>query len=139
MRRTLKFVLIGLAWCATASLAGTIAAYWFLTPATRIIAEWHQPANIQYHSADPYTLSVEQWGFDLHAIPWQYTYMIWISSGREPQDYGHLVYLPLSPEGDDPDADISKSKVEWSNDGVTFIESTGHSLFIPKKAFTGGR
>jgi len=37
------------------------------------------------------------------------------------------------------DDHIRKSSVEWTEDGLTFKEITGHRLFIPKQMFIGGR
>ncbi|MEV6277472.1 hypothetical protein [Nocardia sp. NPDC051832] len=48
--------------------------------------------------------------------------------------YGHPVYLQST--GTEP---FESRAVEWSQDGVRIEFTSGHELFVPASAFTGGR
>lgn len=103
----------------------------------RIIAQWSQPPEISYQSFDPYTLSVVENSRKWNTIGWPHRYQLFIGRGME-IEYGH--YLDHSfPEDGDINDYIKNSKVAWNQEGVEFIEADGHRVFIPKKAFIGGR
>jgi len=76
---------------------------------------------------------------DYFIVPWEPTYEIFVGRGTSAPAYGHSVRYSFHPGYTNREVHIRSSKVEWSPDGVTFIEGSGHRLFIPKPMFVGGR
>jgi hypothetical protein len=108
----------------------------------RVIAEWKQTSSVNYKSYDPYYLSVVEgkveWSFFLPG--WERHYYLYVGRSSGEPDYGHFVEFSFHPSGvDDLETHVRKSNIEWSETGVTFKESSGHTLFIPKEMFIGGR
>ncbi len=110
-------------------------------PSDRVIQQWAQPPTIDYQSFDPYTLSVikgrRKW--NVLSLESHYCYYIFIGSSTEAPEYGHYHDYSFSPGPEDIETHIKASKVEWNDDGLTFIEASGHRLYVPKKMFIGGR
>jgi hypothetical protein len=100
-----------------------------------VLARWTQPAEINYHSFDPYTLFVLR---NERGLFWSTTtHEARIVRGTDASGYGHYVDLDLSFLEDS--SSIAKSTVTWSDDGVTLAVVSGHRFFFPKRAFIGGR
>ena len=65
--------------------------------------------------------------------------------GRDsvPSGYGHRVSFDLHPELVEPapplDAYAKRVRATFSDAGIELEEPSGHRLFIPKRAYTGGR
>jgi hypothetical protein len=58
-------------------------------------------------------------------------YEIWITQRHSP-DYGYVLHHSFAFAGSFDDAvTIRKSKVTWSPDGVTLLEPSGQSVFVP--------
>ena len=57
---------------------------------------------------------------------------------HEPLLYGHWTEYEFHNYSNDSDY-FTRCVVTWEPEGVTITEPTGHKLFIPKKAFIGGR
>lgn len=110
-------------------------------PSNEIKARWQQPASIKYDNFDPYYLSVVEGDVDWRYFPlsWQRHHHIYVGREKDAPDYGHYVDFSFHPGADDLESHLSKSKVEWSEEGVEFGEASGHRLFIPKRMFIGGR
>jgi hypothetical protein len=96
---------------------------------------------LDYKSFGPYSVYVlegaRDWSYPL-ALPMRYSVVV-ARSGLAPPDYGHILDYSFHPGGNDTEAHIRKSTAEWGPDGVSFVEDSGHRLFIPKKMFIGGR
>ncbi len=107
----------------------------------RIICEWKQADSVNYRSFDPYFLSVVEGDVNWSSFPltWERHYEIYVGRETGKPSYGHFIEFSFHPGFDDIDAHIKKSTVEWSDKGVTFNEASGHTLFIPKDMFIGGR
>lgn len=79
-------------------------------------------------------------GFPLAVVRRRYVYV-----GRDdiPTGYGHVTSFDLHPEMVDPvleaEAYAKRVTVTWSDAGVTLEEPSGHRLFLPRRAFAGGR
>jgi len=79
-------------------------------------------------------------GFPLSVARRTYVYV-----GRDsaPTGYGHVTTFDLHPEMVDPalsvEAYARRVTVTWSETGVTLEEPSGHRLFLPKRAYAGGR
>jgi hypothetical protein len=135
----LKIFWIALAWLGTSLLAGLVITYFLMRPSHRVVAQWRQTTNVQYQSSDPYSLSVLEKEMEYFMLPWQPRYEIFVGRGTSAPAYGHSVRYSFHPGYANRQAHIRSSSVEWSPDGVTFIEGSGHRLFIPKAMFIGGR
>jgi hypothetical protein len=106
-------------------------------PSHRVVWQDCQPQSINYGSFDPYYLSVIE-----RNTGWLFTrtsYYLFIAHGKSAPAYGHYLDFSFFFVSKDHDAEIKSSKAEWTLQGVTFTASTGHSLFVPKKSFIGGR
>jgi hypothetical protein len=65
-------------------------------------------------------------------------YEIWIT--REVStDYGYMLDHSFGFSDFDTEKTISASRVTWSDAGVTLIEPSGQSVFVPKHLYQGGR
>ena len=135
LKRSIFGVLILAAFCF-ASLISTWITNW---PSNRVIKQWHQPKDIQYQSFDPYTLSVIEGSINWNDIRLPRHYQLFIGKGDEAPDYGHYIEYSFHPMSENIEKHIGRSNVEWTADGATFVENSGHRLFIPKKMFIGGR
>lgn len=119
-------------------LIGLVVVLFLTRPSGRIIAQWTQPATINYASYDPYTLSVVEHGIDLHTIPWKRTHLLFVGRGTA-IEYGHYVRISFPVRSAEMETHIKASKVEWTAEGVQLEPPSGHRIFVPKKMFIGGR
>lgn len=110
-------------------------------PTNRVVWQSCQPENVNYAANDPYCLSVVEGSIDWNKSPLGSTrrYSIFIGRGTEAPGYGHYIDHSFHPGYEQIDTHIAKSAVVWSNDGLTFQESSGHRLHVPKEMFIGGR
>ena len=65
-------------------------------------------------------------------------YEIWVTRRGSP-DYGYVVHHSFAWHDFDTNVTIRASRVEWSPAGVTLLEPTGQSLFVPARLYEGGR
>ena len=107
----------------------------------RLIAEWKQVESVPYDSRGPYYLSVIEGNVDwsFFQLGWERHYFIYVGRESGGPGYGHYVDFSFHPGYEDLESYLKKSRVEWSDAGVTFNEPSGHVLFIPKQMFIGGR
>ncbi len=128
-------IVSGLFWVPIAFLIA-----WVINrPSDRIVQQWRQPKDIDYRSFDPYTLSVIEGAVDWYKLPFARRHYLFVGRGSDAPDYGHYLDYRFTRGYGDTDAHIAKSTVEWKPDGITFVEASGHRLFIPKAMFVGGR
>jgi len=109
------------------------------SPSNRVIKQWHQPKELDYKSFDPYTLSVVEGAIDWNNLDLRGRHYLFIGRGTDAPSYGHYHDYTFHAGIDDIDAYIGRSTVEWTAEGLTFVEATGHRLFFPKSMFVGGR
>jgi hypothetical protein len=68
---------------------------------------------------------------------------VYVGRDTTPTGYGHVTTFDLHPEMVDPalgaEAYAKRVTVTWSETGVTLEEPSGHRLFLPKRAYAGGR
>jgi len=114
-------------------------AWWMNYPSNRVVAKWTQPETIDYKSFGPYELYVMEGGLNWTLFGTERRYYLFIGRAEGEPSHGHAIDYSFHPGGTDLAAHIQASKVEWSDDGVTFVEASGHRLFVPKKMFIGGR
>jgi hypothetical protein len=133
-----SFVVFGFALVLSVPLSccTTAALHW---KSDRVIKQWCQPKEIDYQSFDPYCLSVVEGSREWSNLEFPRRHYLFIGRGTAAPGYGHYLDYTFHPGYEDVDAHVARSSVEWSPEGVTFIEATGHRLFIPKAMFIGGR
>ena len=136
VRRLLGFVCLVLLVCMPLSL-GLIFLLGRSTD--RVIKQWQQPAEVNYGSFDPYCLSVIEGSRDWGKGDFPRRHYLFVGRGTAAPSYGHSCDYEFHASSEDVDAHVAQSSVEWTPQGVTLLEATGHRLFIPKKAFIGGR
>jgi hypothetical protein len=136
-RRLLPVCAFALALAVPLSCATTI---WLNLSPHRVVIELPQPPTPDYQSFGPYSIYVmdgpREWG----TLEWPRRHHLVVArSGFNPPEPGHMLDYTFHARGDDVNEHIRKSSTEWTPEGVTFVEATGHRLFIPKAMFVGGR
>ena len=113
---------------------------WLQRPSLEIVKSWKQSESINYNSFDPYFFNVVKDNVDLGHLPFTVSRNYFIYIGKESNDvtYGHIKNYSFEYNNDIEEY-LSLCSVQWSQAGVTFKEPSGHTLFIPKKSFIGGR
>lgn len=115
-------------------LLGCVLLTWLWAPRQRVVARWDAPDGI-YHAMimddgpDPGSLlgSVHRW-------------RLYLGRDAEQPSSGHFVSLPaLADLSGENAAKWQESRVNWTPAGVRFTFWTGHELFVPARAYTGGR
>jgi len=121
-------------------LLSFIILVWLQRPKLRVIKSWKQSADISYGSFDPYFLNVVEDNIDLGHIPFTAPRNYFLYAGKESDKvtYGHAKNYSFEYTSS-IDKYLNECEVEWTSKGVTFKEPSGHSFFIPKKVFIGGR
>ena len=134
--RRLRVALLILGLSSVISCATT----WLLnSKSNRVISQWHQPQEVDYKSFDPYSFSVIEGAIDWKDLSFPRRHCLFIGRGTDAPSYGHYFDYTFHPGSEDIDEYIGRSSVEWSANGLTFIEASGHRLFVPKAMFIGGR
>ncbi|MBL8796275.1 MAG: hypothetical protein JNM56_20415 [Planctomycetia bacterium] len=121
------------------AIGSWIGAWCMNARSDRVVRQWLAPEDVQYGSYDPYALSVVEGALDWNLPRLRRRHYLFIGRGTEAPSYGHYLDYTFHPGGKDIDTHIGRSTVEWTPDGVTFVEATGHRLFVPKAMFIGGR
>ena len=105
----------------------------------RVVARWDAPGGV-YHAL-VLDEGLDSRGFPLQLLfggPQRYA----LSLGREAEQptYGHLLTLPdLSGLYGLPPQQWQQSRVEWTARGARVTFWTGHEVFVPARAYEGGR
>lgn len=110
-------------------------------PSLNVIHQWQQPSSLTYDNWGPYYLSVVEsdldWrGFPLHI---ERNYFIYVGRDSGKPSHGHIIKYSFHPFPDDLATFLSKAQTNWTDMGVELVLPSGHSLFIPKSMFIGGR
>ena len=113
-------------------------------PSLNVVAQWEQPGSVKYNDYSKCYLSVVERDLDWSGFPFhvERNYFLYLGHDQGKPGYGHMIKFSFHPSLDlsyDLPAFIRKSQVQWSSEGVTFIEASGHRLFIPKEMFIRGR
>ncbi len=91
-----------------------------------------QPATVQYHSFDPYLLTVVEGPIRWTMLGWPRSIIIGLTRSRD-DHYGHFIDMNL------PAGTAGELAADWSEAGVILRFPSGHTLDIPKTAFIGCR
>ncbi|NVD96974.1 hypothetical protein [Massilia sp. BJB1822] len=62
-----------------------------------------------------------------------------LSISRQKEKHGHEIDISLFNSNDDVLTYLKNSSVSNVTGGISFVQSSGHTLFIPNEAFEGGR
>lgn len=122
------------------TMLGACLDQWFMNSRSdRVIKQWHQPGEVDYQSYDPYSLSVIEGAREWNFFSFSRRHYLFIGRGTNAPSYGHYLDYTFHPGSEEIDAHIGRSSVEWTQEGLTFVEETGHRLFVPKDMYIGGR
>jgi len=132
MKKALKFL--------TVAVVVAVCFLWLQRPSLRVLKSWQQAVEINYKSHDPYFLNVVEDNWDLGHIPFSMkrNYFIYVGKEKIKITYGHVKNYSFEYH-QDIQKYLETCQVAWTSDGVTFIEPSGHKLFIPVGSFSGGR
>jgi hypothetical protein len=140
LRNVFRFVIFPIGCCIVlaAALVVTCIPRSLVTGvsySTTALLESRQPATLNYQSFDPYVLAIFK---EQRVTGSKYVIVIHRGTAASAWSYGHYVDFPVNPAASDDD-EIKASQVTWAPEGVTLTATSGHTLFIPKKMFIGGR
>ena len=103
---------------------------------------FQEPAEVkhrEFQDFGPYTL---------HVVDRSHWWKSWeryqvceiriVRGNDDPGGYGHYSGYTFHNYNSQPDY-FTRCACEWKPNGVSLTEPTGHTLFIPASAFTGGR
>jgi len=127
-----------IAIAAIALTAGMLIAW--SRPTRQVVWQSCQPDTISYDSYDPYCLAVVEGDVNWTFMPLTVMRHHFLFVGRGTEiGYGH--YVDYSPQFSayDKAEYLAGVQLDWTVEGVTFIEPSGHRLFVPADMFTGGR
>ena len=121
-------------------LAAVALAFVLHIPVDTTCARWDQPAGVKYGSFEPYVVYVKDRSSWWNVFARRRYCRVGVMSHHqeEPLLYGHWVEYEFNTDRGEA-AYFARCRVEWTPDGVRITEPTGHELFVPKKAFIGGR
>ena len=91
----------------------------------------HKPGSVKYDAL--YELPIEEGPARLEFFDFSRVARVTISHQGNDFSYGHAIDIKILG------SDVSKTKVECQQSGITLQFDSDHSLFIPKKSFAGGR
>ncbi|MEF2278592.1 hypothetical protein V3W47_09795 [Deinococcus sp. YIM 134068] len=130
----------GRGWLAAlvGGLAGFLLAcallFSLLAPRRQVVARWDAPDGIHH------ALIVDDGPSPTALFGSVHRWRLYLGRDAEEPSYGHYVSLPELPDlyGQD-EATWQDSRVNWTSAGVRLTFPTGHELFVPARAYTGGR
>lgn len=111
-----------------------------LRPTGRVLWQDCQPATFTLDNTEPYCLAVLEGGLNWRFLPLARVRQHTVFVGRGSEiSYGHYTDYSLHVTGSTPLFDPAQLMADWTAEGVTLIEPSGHRLFIPAAAYEGGR
>ncbi|MDQ1921722.1 hypothetical protein [Massilia pseudoviolaceinigra] len=107
-----------------------------------VMAVWFSVSQTQPVASLPalksgYTVSILETGTKVGFFSMQPRYQILISLKNSP--YGHSTDLSLYNFDEDMSRYLQQSIVTESTEGITFTQASGHTLFVPRRWYVGGR
>jgi hypothetical protein len=135
--KVLKFA----GWCIATFLLALIIVFVLHRSSLDVVHQWQQPTSVTYDDWGPYYLSVVEddrdWsGFPLYV---ERNYLIYVGRDSGKPSYGHMVKYSFHAYPDDLKTFLTKAQTNWTDKGVELLLPSGHSLFVPKDMFIGGR
>jgi hypothetical protein len=89
-----------------------------------------QPADVRYHSYDPYVVGVSEGPISWRELGWSRSVVIGVAKAGFEDGHEVLVRMPGGAE---------VTGLEWTREQVEVRFASGHRLVIPKGSFIGGR
>lgn len=131
-------------WLATSLAMSLVFLFAMHRPSLAVVFQWRQPPELTYDGQGPYFMSVVKDDIDWSGFPLRLgrNYFIYVGRDAGTPSYGHMIKFSFHPAATDPDdlqAFLRAADVQWSAEGVRLTLASGHSLFVPKKMFIGGR
>ena len=103
------------------------------------VKSWAQPSGVKYDENDPYRADLCEgariWRPFDHR---KQEHRLWVGPNGNPpcEGYGHKVLWRFADDGKNY---LAKVDLTWTAEGVEMFEPDGHRVFVPRKAFIGGR
>ncbi len=138
MVRNPKIPFIPIGVILASLLLAVILCVLLTRPSDRVIWQSCQPEPVKYDSFNGYCLYVRESNLDWSRFPYTLHRRYYLVIGHVPS-YGHYKEYSFSSVLEDIEIYIKKSELDWSEQGLTFKEKSGHHLFFPKESFLGGR
>jgi hypothetical protein len=120
------------------SIVFAVIALFVLTrPSERVLMHWTAPSGE--------AVLLYEGERDYGTLPFGSERRHYVYVGRDsvPSGYGHRVSFDLHPELGEPsltlDAYSKRVRATFSDAGLEIEEPSGHRLFIPRRAYAGGR
>lgn len=85
-----------------------------------------------------FCLRVAEGSYQRGLLSSEQRYEVWITRQGSP-DYGYVLHHSFAWSDWDTNVTIRACKVTWSPQGVTLLEPTGQSVFVPRKLYERGR
>jgi hypothetical protein len=107
-------------------------------PSDRVLASWPRTAHDDEAQV---RLNVLETDWNFRGFPLQLQRNVVVQIGRTPTQ-GHSVQYSFNPSSEDRGAlerHLRNCTVTWAPEGVTLAEPDGHRLFVPARAYLGGR
>jgi hypothetical protein len=137
----LRWILFTAGLMALVPLTAFLTLFLSTRPTFRVLRTWASPPEIRYDDWGPRHLSVGEGGKDFDGFPLHVgrRYFIYVGMEAGTPTYGHRIDHSFTHSVEDLEPYLERAKTTWSEEGVTFVEPSGHTLFIPKEWFLGGR
>ncbi|HHH76628.1 MAG TPA: hypothetical protein ENL03_06355 [Phycisphaerae bacterium] len=105
-----------------------------------VVYQWQQPKDVTYDRGGGFYLWIIESDMDLGILEFRHNYKICVGRIAKGSIYGHYIKYPFSaPSPKDFKESLSDAEVIWTPEGVELSLPSGHHIFIPADAFTGGR
>lgn len=128
-----------LAFLFAATIIAGLTLFFASRPSHHVLRTWQSPTSVPY--GPNICLSVLEGARNLDGFPLHIGRRYSIYAGREcgSPTYGHVIEYSFNAELTDISEHLNRTAILWQAEGVTLREPTGHTLFIPKASFLGGR
>lgn len=132
-RRDGTLLTVGLGFLAGLLVVCVLFAV-LVAPRNRVVARWDAPGGV-YHA-----LIVDDGPSPTALFGSLHRWRLYLGRDAEQPSYGHSISLPELPDlyGEDG-SKWQDSRVSWTPAGVRLTFPTGHELFVPARAYEGGR
>jgi len=113
---------------------------WIQKPSLKVVKSWKQAEIVNYNSFGPYFINIVEDNIYLGNLPFTVSrnYFIYVGTESSVVTHGHIKRYSFE-YNQNISRYLDECRVHWTMEGVTFKEPGGHTLFIPRDSFTGGR
>lgn len=133
-----RYVLFVVAFVVVTAASSLIATVVLSRPSNRVLLELRQPETSANDAR--FSIYVLEGARDWATLGFPRRHRLLLTHAADPApSYGHVLDYSFHASFEDEAAHIARSSAEWSEEGATFVESTGHRLFVPKAMYARGR